>query len=58
MSGQSLYNLAKGPDMSVLTGDFGGMIDFDILHFTNVMFLPLKRTVSLNHDHYSVPLSK
>jgi hypothetical protein len=35
MSGQSLWNLAKGPDMSDLIGDFGGMIDFDVLHFTN-----------------------
>jgi hypothetical protein len=35
MSGQSLWNLAKGSDMSGLTGDFGGKIDFDDLHFTN-----------------------
>jgi hypothetical protein len=35
MSGQSLRNLAKGPDMSGLIGDFGGKIDFDDLHFTN-----------------------
>jgi hypothetical protein len=35
MSGQSLWNSAKGSDMSDLTGDFGGKIDFDDLHFTN-----------------------
>jgi hypothetical protein len=35
MSGQSLWNLDKGQDMSGLTGDFGGKIDFDDLHFTN-----------------------
>jgi hypothetical protein len=28
MSGQSLWNLASGPDMSGLTGVFGGRIDF------------------------------
>jgi hypothetical protein len=32
---QSLWNLAKGPGMSDLTGDFSGKIDFDDLHFTN-----------------------
>jgi hypothetical protein len=35
MFGQSLWNPAKGPDMSGLTGDFDGKIDFDNLHFTN-----------------------
>jgi hypothetical protein len=35
MSGQSLWNPAKGLEMSGLTGDFGGRVDFDILHFTN-----------------------
>jgi hypothetical protein len=35
MSGNSLYNPAKEPDMSDLTGDFGGKIDFNVLHFTN-----------------------
>jgi hypothetical protein len=35
MSSQSLWNPAKRPDMSGLTGDFGGKIDFDVLHFTN-----------------------
>jgi hypothetical protein len=35
MSGQSLWNPAKGPDMSGMIGDFGGKIDFDVLHFTN-----------------------
>jgi hypothetical protein len=28
MSGQSLWNPARGPDMSGLTGVFGGIIDF------------------------------
>jgi hypothetical protein len=28
LSGQSLWNPARGPDMSGLTGVFGGMIDF------------------------------
>jgi hypothetical protein len=28
-------NPAKGADMFDMTGDFGGKIDFDILHFTN-----------------------
>jgi hypothetical protein len=28
MSGQSLWNPASGPDMSGLTGVFGGRIDF------------------------------
>jgi hypothetical protein len=28
MSGQSLWNLARGPDMSSLTGIFSGRIDF------------------------------
>jgi hypothetical protein len=28
MPGQSLWNLARGSDMSGLTGVFGGMIDF------------------------------
>jgi hypothetical protein len=32
---QSLWNSAKGLDMSGLTGDFGGKIDFDVLNFTN-----------------------
>jgi hypothetical protein len=32
---QSLWNSAKGLDMSSLTGDFGGKIDFDVLNFTN-----------------------
>jgi hypothetical protein len=27
ISGQSLWNLARGPDMSGLTGVFGGRID-------------------------------
>jgi hypothetical protein len=35
MYGQSFWNSAKGLDMSVLIGDFGGKIDFDDLHFTN-----------------------
>jgi hypothetical protein len=35
MSGQSLSNLAKGLDMSGMTGDFGGKIDFDDLYFIN-----------------------
>jgi hypothetical protein len=35
MSGQSPWNLAKGLDMFSLTGDFGGKVDFDDLHFTN-----------------------
>jgi hypothetical protein len=35
MSGQSLWNLAKWPDISGLTIVFGGRIDFDILYFTN-----------------------
>jgi hypothetical protein len=35
MSGNNLYNPAKEPDMSDLTGDFGGKIDFNVLHFTN-----------------------
>jgi hypothetical protein len=28
MSGQSLWDPAKGPDMSGLTGVFGGRVDF------------------------------
>jgi hypothetical protein len=28
-------SVAKGPDMSGLTGDFCGKIDFDDLHLTN-----------------------
>jgi hypothetical protein len=28
MSGQSIWNLARGPDMSGLTGVFGDRIDF------------------------------
>jgi hypothetical protein len=28
MSGQSLWNAARGPDMSGLTGVFGGRVDF------------------------------
>jgi hypothetical protein len=35
MSGMSLWSPAKGPDMSDRTGDFGGKIVFDVLHFTN-----------------------
>jgi hypothetical protein len=35
MFGKSLWNLAFEPDMSDLTGDFGGKIDFNVLHFTN-----------------------
>jgi hypothetical protein len=35
MSSQSLWNSAKGADMSCLIGDFGGKIDFNDLHFTN-----------------------
>jgi hypothetical protein len=35
MSRQSLWNPAMRLYMSGLTGVFGGMIDFDILHFTN-----------------------
>jgi hypothetical protein len=35
MFGRSLWNLAKGLDMSDLIGDFGGKVDFDDLHFTN-----------------------
>jgi hypothetical protein len=35
MSGYNIWNLAKEPDMSDLIGDFGGKIDFDVLHFTN-----------------------
>jgi hypothetical protein len=35
MSDQSLWNPAQEPDMSSLIGDFGGKIDFDVLHFTN-----------------------
>jgi hypothetical protein len=31
----SLWNPAKGLDMSDLTGDFDGRVDFDILYFTN-----------------------
>jgi hypothetical protein len=35
MSIQSIWIPAKEPDMSGLTGDFGGEIVFDVLHFTN-----------------------
>jgi hypothetical protein len=35
MSGHSLWNLARKPDMSGLTGVFGDRIDFDVLHITN-----------------------
>jgi hypothetical protein len=35
MSSQSLLNPAKGLDMSGMTGDFGGKIDFDDLHLIN-----------------------
>jgi hypothetical protein len=35
MSGQSIWNSAKGLDMSGLIGDFAGKVDFDDLHFTN-----------------------
>jgi hypothetical protein len=34
MSNQSLWNPAYERDMSGLTGDFGGKIDFNVLHFT------------------------
>jgi hypothetical protein len=47
MSSQSLWNLAKGPDMSGLTGDFGGKIDFDDLHFTQC--IPLDSTELLGY---------
>jgi hypothetical protein len=40
MSGQSLWNLARGSDMSGLTRVFGGRIDFDVLHFTNSPNVP------------------
>jgi hypothetical protein len=40
MSDQRLCNLTKGPDMSGLTRDFDGKIDFDILHFTNLANAP------------------
>jgi hypothetical protein len=40
MSSHSLYNLAKWLDMSGLTGDFGGKIDLDILHFINLPNVP------------------
>jgi hypothetical protein len=32
---QSLWNSATEPDMSSLTGVFGGRVDFDVLYFTN-----------------------
>jgi hypothetical protein len=35
MSYQSLWNPVKWSDMSGLIEDFGGKIDFDVLHFTN-----------------------
>jgi hypothetical protein len=35
MSGQSLWNPAKGPDIFGLPDDFGGKINFDVLHFIN-----------------------
>jgi hypothetical protein len=35
MSGQSIWNSAKGLDMSGLIGDFAVMVEFDDLHFTN-----------------------
>jgi hypothetical protein len=37
MSRLGLWNPDKTqrPDMSRLAGDFGGKIDFDVLHFTN-----------------------
>jgi hypothetical protein len=35
MFDQSLWNPARGLDVSGLTGVFGGSIDFDVLHFTN-----------------------
>jgi hypothetical protein len=35
MSDQSLWNPARGPDMSGLIGVFSGMVDFDVLYFTN-----------------------
>jgi hypothetical protein len=40
MSVQSLWNPARRPDISGLTGVFGGMIDFDVLHFTNSPNVP------------------
>jgi hypothetical protein len=50
MSGQNLWNLAKGPDMSDLTGDFCGKIDFDDLNFTNSPNVsPLDSTELLGH---------
>jgi hypothetical protein len=41
MSSQSLWNPAMRPDISDLTGVFGGRIDFDVLHFTNSPNEPL-----------------
>jgi hypothetical protein len=35
MSGHHLWNLLYYLDMSGLTGNFGGKIVFDVLHFTN-----------------------
>jgi hypothetical protein len=35
MSGHSLWNPAKEPDMSGLTENFGDKVVFDVLHFTN-----------------------
>jgi hypothetical protein len=35
MSSNSLWNPAKESDISSLIGDFGGKIDFNVLHFTN-----------------------
>jgi hypothetical protein len=36
MSGHGLWNPTKESDMSDLIGDFGGKIDFDVLHFNNL----------------------
>jgi hypothetical protein len=35
MSGQSLWNPTMVSDMSGLTGVFGGMVEFYVLHFAN-----------------------
>jgi hypothetical protein len=35
LSSHNLWNPTKEPDVSSLTGDFRGKIDFDVLHFTN-----------------------
>jgi hypothetical protein len=41
MSSRSLWNPARGADMSGLIGVFGGRIDFDVLHFTNSLNVSL-----------------